>query len=262
MSAGLASLDAEAADLSHQTTTSTAVQQGTGVEKTAVDVAVQTDVHLMQQAPAELVTSISAADKSQLHSSSSPAPEHSQQRLVLSVCETVPEPQSRDAGCGPESCDSPSDSASADEVARSSVSSAGQSEHSMGSSSGHRSGSQSNSVRAHMGNRPGTADSHNTATQPQTQTEICMGNREAAPLQHRESVRVSVEQQTMGPAERPAGQCGDGQLLEQKARLKGHAKWSRGLQLPEKLSIASLAKHAGVDRAFMQVRKKDQCVSR
>lgn len=40
---------------------------------------------------------------------------------------------------------------------------------------------------------------------------------------------------------------------QQKAKQKADGKGSRGLQLPQKLSIASLAKHAGVDKAFMQV---------
>ena len=39
----------------------------------------------------------------------------------------------------------------------------------------------------------------------------------------------------------------------QKAKGKADGRLSRGLQLPQKLSIASLAKHAGVDKAFMQV---------
>jgi len=40
---------------------------------------------------------------------------------------------------------------------------------------------------------------------------------------------------------------------QQKAKGKADGRLSRGLQLPQKLSIASLAKHAGVDKAFMQV---------
>lgn len=40
---------------------------------------------------------------------------------------------------------------------------------------------------------------------------------------------------------------------QQKAQGKADGRLSRGLQLPQKLSIASLAKHAGVDKAFMQV---------
>lgn len=40
---------------------------------------------------------------------------------------------------------------------------------------------------------------------------------------------------------------------QQKAQGKSDGRLSRGLQLPQKLSIASLAKHAGVDKAFMQV---------
>ncbi|KAL0051734.1 hypothetical protein WJX82_001143 [Trebouxia sp. C0006] len=39
---------------------------------------------------------------------------------------------------------------------------------------------------------------------------------------------------------------------QQKAKGKADGRLSRGLQLPQKLSIASLAKHAGVDKAFMQ----------
>ena len=38
-----------------------------------------------------------------------------------------------------------------------------------------------------------------------------------------------------------------------QGKLTGSEKWSKGLQLPQKLSIGTLAKHAGVDRAFMQV---------
>ncbi len=43
------------------------------------------------------------------------------------------------------------------------------------------------------------------------------------------------------------------QRQQQKAKGKADGRLSRGLQLPQKLSIASLAKHAGVDKAFMQV---------
>ncbi|DBA87569.1 TPA: hypothetical protein ACH3X1_004593 [Trebouxia sp. C0004] len=39
---------------------------------------------------------------------------------------------------------------------------------------------------------------------------------------------------------------------QQKAKGKADGRLSRGLQLPQTLSIASLAKHAGVDKAFMQ----------
>jgi len=49
----------------------------------------------------------------------------------------------------------------------------------------------------------------------------------------------------------PVGDGSKGQ--QQEAKGKADGRWSRGLQLPQKLSIASLAKHAGVDRAFMQV---------
>lgn len=54
---------------------------------------------------------------------------------------------------------------------------------------------------------------------------------------------------------RQGGQPTGGQLLESRGKAKGEgeAEWSRGLQLPQKLSIATLARHAGVDRAFMQV---------
>ena len=45
-----------------------------------------------------------------------------------------------------------------------------------------------------------------------------------------------------------------GQLPGQgQGKLRDSGKWSRGLHLPQKLSIGTLAKHAGVDRAFMQV---------
>ena len=251
MCAGLVPLDAEAADLSHQTTASTAAQTGAGSEQAIVDVAVQTSLHMMKQAPAEH-TSTSAADQSQLCSVSSPVPESNEQQLAFSVCETVPEPQgshrlrSRDAGCGPESHDLPHDAAPAADVVHSSVSFEGQPAHSMGSSGGHRSGSRSKSVTAHMEKRPGTADSHHSGAQTQRDSE-------AALPPHRESVSIKAEQQNKGAAEAPAEQYKGGQSLVQKARAKGHAKWSKGLQLPDKLSIASLAKHAGVDRAFMQV---------
>ena len=41
--------------------------------------------------------------------------------------------------------------------------------------------------------------------------------------------------------------------VSQEARRKAEAHWTQGLVLPEQLSVSTLAKHAGVDKAFMQV---------
>ncbi len=68
----------------------------------------------------------------------------------------------------------------------------------------------------------------------------------AADRQQDDAVRVQAQDRAV-PIE--AGVQGQ----QQKAKGKADGRLSRGLQLPQKLSIASLAKHAGVDKAFMQV---------
>lgn len=44
-----------------------------------------------------------------------------------------------------------------------------------------------------------------------------------------------------------------GRRVGEEVRQKAEAQWTQGLQLPQQLSVSILAKHAGVDKAFMQV---------
>ena len=246
----------------------------------AVDVAVQTDLHLMPL-PTTDATSATAADQAEAPSHNSPALKGRQQQLALPVLENEaqPSPDSRhhttdascgrescdlpcdrvaaaDASCGPESCDSPCHQAAAADAADSSTASEHRRARSMHSSSDHRPSSQSSSQQAVRDKRPDTANSYNDTSQARS-----IRGPEVLQADSREGSAGGVNgQKRGGGANRQSGQRADGQLLERKAKVKGEAQSSRGLQLPQKLSIATLAKHAGVDRAFMQVSSSHLCL--
>ena len=226
--------------------------------------------------PTPDATSATAAGQAEAPSSNSPVLKGRQQQLALSVLEIEPQPLAgsrRDASCGPETCDSPCDRvaaanascdpescdsscnrAAATDAADSSTAFEHQQAHSMHSSSSHRPFSQSSSQQAVRDNRPDTGSD-----------TIQAGSIRGPELLHENSLEgaagggVSVQKRG-GGVDRQSGQQADGQLLECKAKVKGGAQWSRGLQLPQKLSIATLAKHAGVDRAFMQVSSSHLCL--
>ena len=243
--------------------------QAVGSPQTAIDVAVQTDLHLTHHLTPD-AASATGADQAEAPTSNSPALKGRQQILALPVLEqglqlpAESRHQTTDAICGPESCDSPlgrtvaadaccgpesRDSPCDRPAADSSTASEHQRAHSMHSSSGHRPSSQSSSQQAVKDNRPDTADSYNDTIQAHgiRGPELLHGDS-------RETSAAGFNGQTRGAgAKRQSGQQSDRKLLEHKAKVKGEAQWSRGLQLPQKLSITTLAKHAGVDRAFMQV---------
>lgn len=151
-------------------------------------------------------------------------------------------PAAADASCGPESYDSPGDVLGAADVADSSPQQ--QQAPSMHSSSGHR----SNTQNAMRNSKAASANSDDDATQAQP-------GRDPAAMRRSQQGPEEVDGQRRVDVARQGGQPTGGQLLESRGKAKGEgeAEWSRGLQLPQKLSIASLARHAGVDRAFMQV---------
>ena len=74
----------------------------------------------------------------------------------------------------------------------------------------------------------------------------CRGTSQAAPGRPQRDA-VSVAPQDKAPIDE--GNRGQ----QQRARGKAEGQRSRGLQLPQRLSVGTLAKHAGVDKAFMQV---------
>ena len=250
--------------------------QTAGNSQAAIDVAVQTDLHLMHL-PTPHATSATAADEAQAPISNSHVLKGRQQQLALSVLEDEPQPAAgsrhhttdascgpescgrvaaADASCGPESCDSPCDRATDADGADSSTASEHQQAHSTHSSSGHHLSSQSSSQQAVRDNRPDTANSYNDTIPARCirVPDVLHGSSQEG------SAGGAKGQKRGGVANRQSGQRADGQLLEHKAKVKGEAQWSRGLQLPQKLSIATLAKHAGVDRAFMQVSSSHVCL--
>ena len=255
--------------------------QAAGSPQAAIDVAVQTDLHLMHL-PTPDAISATAADEAEAPTSNSPALKGRQQQLALPVLDKGPQPlagsrhDTTDASCGPESCDSPRNHvaaadascgtesrdspchrAAAADAADSSTASEHEQAHSMHSSSGHRLSSQSSSQQAARNNRPETANNYSDTIQACSNRgpEVLHGDSREG------SAGGANGQKTGGGANGQSGQRADGQLLERRAKVKGEAQWSRGLQLPQKLSIATLAKHAGVDRVFMQVSSSHECVS-
>lgn len=83
---------------------------------------------------------------------------------------------------------------------------------------------------------------------PQYEAELACSSTGLAVIDRQQDDAMSVEAQ-----DRVTPTMEGGRMRQQKAKQKAGGKGSRGLQLPQKLSIASLAKHAGVDKAFMQV---------
>lgn len=65
-----------------------------------------------------------------------------------------------------------------------------------------------------------------------------------------EEDKVREKVATKGDAEHGIVQ---GTRIRQEARKKAVGHWTQGLQLPEQLTVSILAKHAGVDKVFMQV---------
>ena len=244
--------------------------QAAGQPQAAIDVAVQTDLHLMHL-PTPDATAATTADQAAALTSNSSALKGRQQILALSVLEHELQPaagsrqHTTDASCGPEttadahceseSCDAPCDRAATGDASDSSTASEHQQAHSMHSSSGHRPSSQSSSQQAVRDSRPDAANSYNDTIQASS-----IRGPGLLPGDSREkSAWRGNGQKRIGGTNRQDGERADGQLLERKAKVKGEAQWSRGLQLPQKLSIATLAKHAGVDRAFMQVSRSHAC---
>ena len=239
--------------------------QPAGKPQAAIDVAVQTDLHLMHLPTPDAACATSVADQAVTPAPNSPAPKGRQQQPALPVlttgpqllagsrhhttdsrcgpdsCESLCNRPTADASCGPESCDSPHDQAAATGAADSSTTHESQQAHSMHSSSGHRQSSHSSSQQAMRDIRPDTADSY-AAT---IQASIIQGP-EASEGVLREGSAGGTSGQKRVSVNRQSGEHADGHLLERKGKAKGEAQWSRGLQLPQKLSIASLAKHAGV----------------
>ena len=217
----------------------------------AMDVAVQTDLHLLQHADAGCRET--AASTAELAAPSRLVLGNTQQLRVLPASEAHPQQASgrqgtRDTSCGPEANDASClESMAAAEAKHSSPSSRHKRTESVHSSSGHCLHAHSSSVRA---NRPSTADSHNS-------DQSCRSLEATFPSQEESACSKGQQKDS---AEGQSRQCTAGEVPQKKA--KADAKWSRGLQLPQKLSIASLAKHAGVDRAFMQVSKLLICCSR
>lgn len=252
--------------------------QSAGKPQAAIDVAVQTDLHLMHLPTPDTAPDISVDDQAVTPAPNSPVLKGRQQQPALPVLKTDPQPSpdsrhhttdascgpdsceslcdrptGADASCGPESYDSPCDRAAA---ADSSMTHQTQQAHSMHSNSCHRQSSHSSSQQAMRDNRPDTADSYAATVQASNSRgpEASEGgSQEGSAGETSGQKRVSVNRQS--------GERTDGHLLERKGKAKGEAQWSRGLQLPQKLSIASLAKHAGVDRAFMQVSSLSVCLS-
>lgn len=247
--------------------------QPAGKPQAAIDVAVQTDLHLMHLPTPDTACATPVADQAVTPAPNSPVLKGRQQQPASSVLklQAQPSPDSRhhtidasrgpdlcealsdrftaaDANCGPESCDSPHDRAAAAGAADSSMTHESQQAHSMHSSSGHRQSSHSSSQQAVRDTRPDTADSYAATTHASN-----IQGPEASEGGSREASAGKVSGQKRASVNRQIGEHADGHLLERKGKTKGEAQWSRGLQLPQKLSIASLAKHAGVDRAFMQV---------
>jgi len=235
----------------------------------AVDVAVQTDADLLEHLssapgvpPSPLRTPDSSAASAQLTRQTPQQPakqdeaqqgsDNSQEASVLTadVHEKEEEAQvaqqamhrSQDAACDAKSdAESASDTGieptlqtdaghSSANSSRSSSSSSGSVRH---KNAGRAVRSSTNAVKdSKIGSNPGSV--HRRASQS------------AADRQQDDAVSVQAQDRAV-PIE--AGVQGQ----QQKAKGKADGRLSRGLQLPQKLSIASLAKHAGVDKAFMQV---------
>lgn len=149
-----------------------------------------------------------------------------------------------ETSCGPEACASPCDAQHVADVAESRAEE--QQAHSMHSSSGHRSDTHMSSRHALRDDKPDPVNSYDDATPAGT-------GRDPPALRRSQQGPPREGHERRDAATRQSEQHVDGQLLEHRGKGKGEEQWSRGLQLPQKLSISSLARHAGVDRAFMQV---------
>ena len=69
----------------------------------------------------------------------------------------------------------------------------------------------------------------------------------------------SVQGQGTGTGQGRDSEQGNGR--RRGVSSKAEARWTQGLQLPEQLSISTLASHAGVDKAFMQVCPQLCCIT-
>ncbi len=232
----------------------------------AVDVAVQTDADLLEHLssapgvpPSPLRTPDSSAASAQLTRQTPQQPakqdeaqqgsDNSQEASVLTadVHEKEEEAQvaqqamhrSQDAACDAKSA---SDSASDTGIEPALQTGAGQS-----SANSDRSSSSSGSVK-HKNAGRAVRSSTNAAKDGK------IGSSHGA-LHRRASQTAADRQQDDAVSVHAQGRAIEAgvQGQQQKAKGKADGRVSKGLQLPQKLSIASLAKHAGVDKAFMQV---------
>ena len=110
-----------------------------------------------------------------------------------------------------------------------------------GSTSSGSADKASSAVRAHKSMSHAGEGSRSSAV-----GSPCRRTSQAAPGRPQRDA-VSVAPQDKAPIDEGNG----GQ--QQRARGKAEGQRSRGLQLPQRLSVGTLAKHAGVDKAFMQV---------
>ena len=236
----------------------------------AVDVAVQTDADLLEHPsssalgipPSQLRSPDSSAASAHpaRQTAQQPAEQDAVQQgskdsleasvLTADVHEKEEEAQasqqamhrSQDAGCDARSdAESASDTGSEPTLRTSAGhSSANSSRSSSSGSVRHKNAGRAvrSSTNAAKHNKMGI--SHGSVQRGASQTAV------AADRQQDDAVSVQAQDRVL-PIE--AGVQGQ----QRKAKGKADGRLSRGLQLPQKLSIASLAKHAGVDKAFMQV---------
>ena len=268
MYAGAETRDQDAGNCSEATAPTHA--EAASSSSRAVDVAVQTDADLLEHPsssapgvpPSQLRTPDSSAASAQLarqtpqqpakqdaaQQSSKSSPEASV--LTADVHEKEEEAQaaqqpmhrSQDAACDAKSdADSASDTGTEPALQTGAGHSSANSSRSSSSSSG--------SVR-HKNAGRAVRSSTNAAKDSKIGSNHEAAHRRAsltaADRQQDDAVSVQAQDRAV-PIE--AGVQGQ----QQKAKGKADGKPARGLQLPQKLSIASLAKHAGVDKAFMQV---------
>ena len=262
---------------------------------TVVDVAVQTDSHLLLTAR-DIEPCVSAADSRQLdtpaslesrhthaplllvrQSSSQQAPLNDRQEAVVASahvgCDVEPPPaghhlrKSTEACCSARLHDSSRHSVQTAAEDRASASATPSSSGSSGkqvqiqSSSGKAASSSKRAAsnrgdhitaeHAHRMASSATADSSSSAFQmDRTRAPVAAeGPCDRHPRMDSEQGKGEDRQKGKGRVPTAAGREGE----RHKARGAPDQQRSVGLQLPQKVSIASLAKHAGVDKAFMQV---------